>query len=342
MELKEFRFCVFPPFTAKKALPLPLIMEKKTELQLLRPRSLASVITDGYRLYMGTFRTLFRSSWPVALVYALAFALFMGNLVNNFIPLQVTLLSTGTQIPPSAVASYFATMLFYLVGAALLSAHAVNLFREHSRTGEVSRPKHWWGRLCLNPFLRLLVVGVWMMLVGVVIDVVFAAAIFGILSLGVVGSIGKSIVSIVFLSILALIILALCIPLYYTVMRTLVADEKIQFTPPFRGYALGLRHWGLLFATFIVVLLFTSLLSLVCELPAVIMIMANILAYVGLAQGDPLGMPENMVPLTYAVFFVAGFIQAYVHLSALFPFYYAYGSIEEMRNMRDHDGMMPE
>ena len=310
-------------------------MEKKTDLQLLRPRSLAAVITDGYRLYMGTFRTLFRSSWLVALVFALAFALFMGNLVNNFIPLQVTLRTTGMPIPPSAVVYYFATMLFYLLGAALLAAHAVRLFREHSRTGEVSRPEHWWGRLCLKPFLHLVVVGVWMMLVGVIIDVVFALAIIAILSLGVVGSIGKSIASIVFLSILALIILSFCIPFYYTVMRTLVADEKIRFTPPFRGYALGLRHWGLLVATLIVVVLFTSLLSLVCELPAVIMIMANTMAYVGLAQGDPLGMPENMVPLAYAVFFVAGFIQAYVHLSALFPFYYAYGAIEEMKNMRN-------
>ena len=117
-------------------------------------------------------------------------------------------------------------------------------------------------------------------------------------------------------------------------MRALLIDGKIQIAPPVRGYGRGLRHWGLLFATVFVVCLFTGLLTLVCELPAVIMATANTMAYVGLATGDPLGMPENMVPLTYVVFFVAGFIQAYVHLSTLYPIYYAYGSIEQQEAER--------
>ena len=36
----------------------------------------------------------------------------------------------------------------------------------------------------------------------------------------------------------------------------------------------------------------------------------------------------------YGVFFVAGFIQAYVHLSTLYPIYYAYGSIEQQEAER--------
>ena len=312
-------------------------MENKTELKLLRPRSLAAVVSDGYRLYMGTFRSLFRSSWPVAIVYAVAFALFMGNVVNNVIPMQVSLQASGMplQYPAMYLSSVF--MLLYMVAVALLAAQAVRAFREHSATDDISRPQHWYGRLCLKSFLRLLIVGVWMILLGIVINVFFFSVVAGIMSLGVVGNVWKSVASIVLILVLALIIVALCVPLYYTVMRALVAEDKVQFLPPVRGYGRGMRHWGLLFATIAVVYIFTGLLTLVCELPAVIMIAANTMAYVGLALGDPLGMPENMVPLTYCVFFVAGFIQAYVHLSTLYPIYYAYGSIEEMRKVRSSE-----
>ncbi|MBR6189973.1 MAG: hypothetical protein IKQ59_13645 [Prevotella sp.] len=309
-------------------------MENKTELKLLRPRSLAAVISDGYRLYMGTFRSLFRSSWPVAIVYALVFALFMGDVVNNVIPMQVSMTASGmTAMPPTIIFSSVLA-LFYMLAIYLLAAQAVRAFREHKATDGITRPAKWYGRLCLKCFLRLLVVGLWMLLLGIIINIFFAAVVMGILSLGVVGSIGKSIASLVLLLILVVLVIALIIPLYYTIMRALLADGKIQLAPPVRGYGRGLRHWGLLFATVFVVYIFTGLLTLVCELPAVIMATANTMAYVGLATGDPLGMPENMVPLTYGVFFVAGFIQAYVHLSTLYPIYYAYGSIEQQEAER--------
>ena len=309
-------------------------MENKTELKLQRPRSLAAVISDGYRLYMGTFRSLFRSSWPVAIVYALAFALFMGDVVNNVIPMRVGMATSSLTPNYSLLTLSSVLALFYMLAIYLLAAQAVRAFREHKATDDITRPAKWYGRLCLKCFLRLLVVGVWMFLLSIIISVFFAAIVAGILSLGVVGSIGKSIASLVLLFILIVLVIALIIPLYYTIMRALLADGKIQLAPPVRGYGRGLRHWGLLFATVFVVYIFTGLLTLVCELPAVIMATANTMAYVGLATGDPLGMPENMVPLTYGVFFVAGFIQAYVHLSTLYPIYYAYGSIEQQEAER--------
>lgn len=310
-------------------------MENKNELKLLRPRSLAAVISDGYRLYMGSFRSLFRSSWPVAIVYALAFAMLMGNVVNNVIPMQVSLQTNGMSMLPPAFWFSSLALLFYLVTAALLAAQGISALREHKATEEISRPAKWYGRLCLKPFLRLLVVGVWLLLLTIAINLLFAGVVAGILSLGVVGSIGKSIASLALLLILTFIVAALWVPLYYTMMRTLLADGKIRLAPPVSGYGRGMRHWGLLFATVFVVYIFTGLLTLVCELPAVIMATANTMAYVGLATGDPLGMPENMVPLTYGVFFVAGFIQAYVHLSTLYPLYYAYGSIEQQEAERN-------
>lgn len=311
-------------------------MEKNNELRLLRARSMASVVSDGYQLYMSLFRQLFRSSWIVAIFYALAFALMLGNYVNNLIPMEVTLKVFGhgalvaNPETTSNVVYIAATTLLYILAATLLGAQAIHMFREHSATGDISRPQHWYGRLCLNSFLRLLAVVLWMMVIGVIVGVAFSGI---MVMMGLIGI--KGVTGIVFLALVTIIILALLVPLAYTIMRALLASKKVAVSPPLKGYALGLRHWGLLFTTLFVVSLFTYLLTLVCELPAVIIAVANANAYAGVAMGDPIGMPESMVPMTYCVFTVAGFIQAYVHLSSLFPLYYAYGSIEQQRIERN-------
>jgi hypothetical protein len=36
-----------------------------------------------------------------------------------------------------------------------------------------------------------------------------------------------------------------------------------------------------------------------------------------------------MALMAFLAFFIAGFVQAYVHLYSIFPLYYAYGSIEQ-------------
>ena len=45
-------------------------------------------------------------------------------------------------------------------------------------------------------------------------------------------------------------------------------------------------------------------------------------------------MPEYIGRLNFAVFALMGFLQAYIHLSTLFPFYYLYGSIEQQEKER--------
>ena len=97
----------------------------------------------------------------------------------------------------------------------------------------------------------------------------------------------------------------------------------------------GFRHWGLFFATLIITLIITTAFTLFCELPAVIIAIANVKAYTGAAMGDPLGMPDYLPRLSFIAFFVAGFVQAYVHLASIFPLYYAFGTantIEQDRN----------
>ena len=85
-------------------------------------------------------------------------------------------------------------------------------------------------------------------------------------------------------------------------------------------------HFGLLFAVLFVVTVFTLMALLFTTLPSIILAIANGEAQTGVLMGDPLGMPDYMKWLTLMVSTIAGFIQAYILLSALFPTYYIYGS----------------
>ena len=90
----------------------------------------------------------------------------------------------------------------------------------------------------------------------------------------------------------------------------------------------GLRHLGLLLVVGITTGIVTSVLTVVCEFPAFIIAIANIEAYAGLTLGDELIMPPYLPWLTFGIFTLAGFVQAYVHLYTVFPPCYAYTSIE--------------
>ena len=84
----------------------------------------------------------------------------------------------------------------------------------------------------------------------------------------------------------------------------------------------------------LVVGIVTTLLSAIVMLPYYILTTAIVKSQIGLLMGDPLGMPEYMSWMPSVVFAISGFIQGYLHLSMLFPFYYLYGSIEQQEKER--------
>ena len=66
----------------------------------------------------------------------------------------------------------------------------------------------------------------------------------------------------------------------------------------------------------------------------VIMMAANWQNQIGVLSGDPSGMPDNVRWLTLAVFLIAGFLQAYVWLSVIGPFYLMRGAMIQDENER--------
>ena len=89
------------------------------------------------------------------------------------------------------------------------------------------------------------------------------------------------------------------------------------------------RHWGFLIGMMILVDILIYVITIFCGLPGSIMMLANIKAYTGAMMGDPLGMPDYLSTMSFVAFTIAGFIQAYVHLWSVFPFYYTITTVKQ-------------
>lgn len=230
-----------------------------------KTRSIAAIISDAYQLYTENFKQIFRASWPIAIIYALTFALATFLIIHDVLPITLAIFHISS-VDWMAVLSVcwlaIAVIVLFILAALLLASTAFGACKVHKATGEIPRPAHWWGQWPGLWYLKML----------------WKAFIF-------------------------------------------------FFNP-------GLRHFGTLFTTAFITMLFTMVLTFFCELPAIIIAIANIKAYTGQAAGDPLGMPDYLGTLTFIAFTIAGFIQAYVHLITVFPFYYAYGSINTLEKER--------
>jgi hypothetical protein len=272
-------------------------MDKDTNnLALLHTRSTAAVIRDGYKLYIANFRNIFKSSWTAAAFYALVIGALqtLADHLTAAIAVAVILIAL---IP------------LYASGATTLS--------RHQQTGVVSGPKHWWGSLS-NVMLRRSCI------TAVIIVAAFTLFACGYYCVGYIGT--KYLSHIAFLALVYTITLGFSILLAPIVVGTtkytmhLYTGKKTNFFLPF-------RYWGSAIIILFVVCIITMVLIAITELPAVILLLANLKSQAGALQGDPTGMPEHMLWLNLIVFSLAAFVQAFVLLTAIFPFYYLNGSL---------------
>jgi len=309
-------------------------MEQKNEMQLFRLRSSRGAIADGYRLFLSSFRPLLRATWIVAVVYALAAAAFTKSYIAMMPQLLImkmqhltadtaALTQLGMNMLPMMAAS-----LFIILTTVALTGCGFTAFKEHASSETISRPAHWYGRFevktWLRVFLMMLAIGLFATLISFVMGVVI------VLSQKYLGALASSLL----VGLLWLLFFAAYLPVAYPIYQYMLTPGARLWKTLAAGYRTGLRHWGALFVVTLITSIITAMLTLIVELPAIILGMANLNSQLGTLQGDPAGMPDYMGWMTTVVFTIAGFIMAYVNLSALFPFYYLYGSVETREEER--------
>ena len=275
--------------------------KEQDELILLKLRSTGACIRDGYRLYTGNFRRIFRATWLAAVIYAV-----IAGLLMDFI----------TSLHKYAA---LASIGFVLINA-FISAFGFSLLKAHQENGEIPQGTRWTGFINRKVVVRSMIV----LGVVLVISMAYGAIIGGTVMLGhrYLSTIATAVAIVLLFLIMLLTAPGIAMPLFKYPLQ----DTNIKSFP--------LRYWGSTLMLLIVVLLFSNVLIVVTELPAVVLFLANIVSQSGALQGDPTGMPDYMGWTNIIVFTLAGFIQAYIVLSALFPIYYLYGSTEQQEKER--------
>ena len=319
-------------------------MEKQDDLTLMKARSYRSVLKAGFQLYTGNFRRLFKASWQMAFLYALACGA-LGALVCIKLPeITVSLLQQIMVLQTISIdllRQYFINIL-ELLGLILLaittlslaSANILNKLKEHKDTGSITLPAHWFsasprlmGRTLKGVFMTLLVLLIPLLLfIGLLATAETVSPQFAMRHLTTV--MATTLVC-------TLLVMLFALPLMHVLMKYLMEAPCTYMSTLFRNYGRGLRHWGSLFLVFFVSGLLVEIITLIITLPASILSFANQQAQQGVLIGDPLGMPSYMLPLTFVTFTLCSFIQFYVSQVTLTHNYYIYGSIETNEYEKD-------
>ncbi len=276
-------------------------METKAEEQLLKIRSARACVLAGFRLFMQNFRCILRTTWVPALFTALVTAL-------------------SSKLYPMALLS--------LVMTVVTMSYIFSIMNHYRTEQNILRPGRWWtlpdkrqlGRTALSALI-------WVMTTAITGGIGGAIMVYGNRQQSLSMMIGGAVVM--------LILILLLLPLCYPQMRYVTTTDT-KLTALFgKGFAQGLRQWGLIFAVLIVVALIAMVVLGITMLPAIILGIAEMKSQAGVAIGDPAGMPDYMQWLSLVVFTLSSFIQIYVMMALHFPLFFMAGSIEQQEILKN-------
>ena len=301
---------------------------------LFKNRSYRGVISAGFGLYFSHFRLFFKASWIMALVYAAVFAALEILLSIQLPALSATIMKQEvvmkTALSPEIAWQYlislgvvFLLILLYIVVEALTAATVLNKLKEHQDTNTMTVPKRWFS-ICRRLMGRTLKGYLFTILVVLVVLLVLFAILWGLHHFMPAASMTLMVTA----GVLCILLGLLYFPMIYVLMKYVMNKGKSYFSLLRPSYAIGLRHWGLIFTTFLIGGMIICVLASVCCLPAIILAQAHWNSQEGFLNGDPLGMPDYIMTLSACTYFLTGFILVYLCMPLLMITYYMYGSIE--------------
>lgn len=304
-------------------------MEKNERLALSRQRNTGAVISDGYNLFFSNIWTIIKRVWILAIVYALVCGLIGNYALMNMLPKMMKpdgIHASLSELWPEAgiLAAY---ELFFLLMVVLIMSQVITMFQEHKQHNTISCRSIWKQLLHQRINRRMVLIITWMLVGMALTAIVTAGAAWGMKALTGAESIMGSLPCLLVVVLVLLLIMVALLPFSYTLMRSAI-DGPMPFTPPTKGYGKAMGHEGLLFAVLLTTGIITLVCTLVLEAPAFYVTLAHIEAQKSVAIGDAYGFPDNIKLLTFTAFTFSGVMQAFIHISMLFPYYYVYGKIK--------------
>lgn len=296
-------------------------MESVIHEELHKNRGLGATLKVAYSVFLTHFQRIFKHIWKEALAFSLL-APFMY--VLNMSAWQVDGGFSWWSIP---------FIILTIVVEIMLWVRIAQLINDESWKWNLKR--------VLKLFIWIFVLS---FVLGIIIGLVWLGAFFAFdpqqkgapvdaqLTMEQISLASLKIMAVV--GLVSLVLTLLLLPYIY-VFTKYVADAKSTFKNlVVKGFRVGMRRWGYIFATTLLLILIVTLISVVVCLPMIVIVMASVLSLNGVAMGDPSGLPSSFPWLVYAVFAATYFVLTFVIVYVVFVCYYMYGTIETREEER--------
>ncbi len=303
---------------------------------VIKNRHAGACIKYGYNLFFGSLKRLLKSSWQSALAYALVCSA-LGSIAVIYVPRLLSDVLTTMTITQDTIDNYHLALaagaVLVIVGGLfeiLSYSRAVEILMQH-QAGTNSNETLKWNRQTWQTALHTLK-GILFTLLILAVPTAIWAVIYKLLLVDIFAEPNAHIASLIVVIVATMAVVAFLLPLAFVMMKYLMEQKASYLAVLKENYIHGLWQMGFSFIVIFINILVIALAVYVILQPAIIISMANYNAHLGQIYGDPLGMPEHAALLTAVVFFLAGFIQIYIRMTALFTLYYMYGTIEARKD----------
>lgn len=273
-------------------------------------RSYIACIKEAFALFAGNVKRIVTHTWLYALVMAMATALVLNLLFRQTLSDEMT---------PSALYAIAAAAVFQLLTLAAFQASMMRLVNGQRIAWNIKRS------------LRMVLLGV---LIGIIL-VVMPNIIATIIYHGPVQVTPDN-----YLRLAAIlccwyaVVYILCLPMVHTGMRYFILPQATFGSVLGKAYLHTWRHWGFIFTTMLLTLLFTTVIGALLSLPWLITLAAKACSEYGVAVwGDPAGLPSYFPLLQFVTATVSTLIYAYITIFIMFVCLYIHGTI----NTRDKE-----
>ena len=296
------------------------------EKELYKSRGFSACIQAATTLFINNFKNIVRQTWLPALLYTLCWAGQITLILCN-LPSYI-FVSRVNSTPQNATVSLLS--LASLVFLIWLFVRVFNLLNGYGFNKN------------LNRMLKLFVA-----------YIVFCIAFGIVLTLSIIAftvpvamnntfSIAFFYKMMIFLLIFLIIFFILILPLLYFIMKYMM-DEKVHIHKHFFSIMkCGYRYYGFILATVFFTQLIYMLILAVATFPLTLLAGSAIQSAIGVANGDPTGLPNYFPYLVYLASFITCCISIPGNIWFYIVTYYMYGSIEAREKARNRQKVFIE
>ena len=296
------------------------------EKELYKSRSFSACIQAALNLFVDNFKGIIQQTWLPALLYVLCWAGQITLMLCN-LPSYI-FVSRVNSTPQNAIVSLLS--LVSLIPMVWLYARIFNLLNGYGFNKNLNR--------MLKLFVAYIVFCIALGIILSVFLIVFAVTV----AMNGTPSAYIFYKMIIYILIFFIIFVILVLPLFYFVMKYMM-DDKVHIRKHFFGIMkCGYRHYGFIFATiFFAQLIYLVVLSVVTS-PLIMLASPTIQSAIGVAGGDPAGLPNYFPYLSYLASFIVGCASILGNIWFYMVIYYMYGSIEAREKARNRQKVLAE